>query len=183
MSLWRFFLVILRFNAVTFGGGYTIIPLLKQYFVENKKVLEEDEVLKLTTLAQSGPGVMVVSASLLLGYRLFGIKGALVGIMGAVLPPLVIISIISLFYQQFRSNLWVSAALAGIGGTGVSNLFITVFNKAINALKTNPVFSGLMMTASFAAGLLTDIRTSVIIFSVGLLSLILFSFYKEEQIP
>lgn len=183
MSLWNFFLVILKFNALTFGGGYTIIPLLKQYFVENKKILEEDEVLKITTLAQSGPGVMVVSASLLLGYRLFGKKGAFAGILGAVLPPLIIISVISLFYQQFRSNIWVSAALAGIGGTIVSILFVTVFNMAKNAMKKHPVFSAVMMTATFAVGFFTEIKTSVIIFSVGLLSLMTFSFFKEEQVP
>ncbi len=183
MSLWHFFLVILKFNAFTFGGGYTIIPLLRQYFSENKKLIAEEEILKLTTLAQSGPGVMVVSASLLLGYRLFGKKGALVGVLGAMLPPLIIISVISLFYQEFRSNVWVSAALAGIGGTIVSILFVTVWNMGKSAIKKHPLFSAFVMSATFAVGLLTEVKTSVIILTVGLGSLILFSVVREELIP
>ena len=73
-------------SAFTFGGGYVIIPLMRKKFVEQYHWIEEEEMLDLTAIAQSSPGAIAVNASILIGYRLAGLFGALVTVLGTVLP-------------------------------------------------------------------------------------------------
>ena len=75
------------YSAFTFGGGYVIVPLLKKKFVDDLKWIEEEEMLDLTAISQSSPGAMAVNTSMLIGYRVAGTAGALVTILGTVLPP------------------------------------------------------------------------------------------------
>ena len=98
------FLTTLEISAFTFGGGYVIIPLMRKTFVGKLKWIEDGEMLDLAAIAQSSPGPIAVNAAILVGYKSGGVPGALLSILGAVLPPLVIISVISAFYQAFRSN-------------------------------------------------------------------------------
>ena len=88
-------------SAFTFGGGYVIIPLMKKKFADDLHWIEEKEMLDLTAIAQSAPGPIAVNAAILIGYRIAGVLGALTTILGTVLPPLIILSVISLFYQAF----------------------------------------------------------------------------------
>lgn len=66
--------------------------------------MKEDEIPDMVAIAQSSPGVMAVNASIIIGYRVAGIRGALATVFGTVLPPMVILSVISVFYRQFRDN-------------------------------------------------------------------------------
>ncbi len=110
----KLFLSTLQLSACTFGGGFVIIPLMRRKFVEELHWIEEEEMMDLTAIAQSSPGAIAVNASLLVGYRVAGIFGALITLSGTVLPPLVIISIISLFYKAFRDNVIVNMAMTGM---------------------------------------------------------------------
>ena len=101
-------------SAFTFGGGYVIIPLMKKKFVDDLQWIEKDEMLNFAAIAQSSPGAVAVNAAILLGYRIAGIPGALVTILGTVLPPLLILSVISFFYAAFRDNAVVNAVLKGM---------------------------------------------------------------------
>ena len=92
-------------SAFTFGGGYVIIPLMQKTFVGKLKWIENNEMLDLTAIAQSSPGPIAVNAAILVGYKTAGKTGALISTAGAVLPPLIIISIISLFYQALDPEL------------------------------------------------------------------------------
>ena len=80
-------------SAFTFGGGYVIIPLMRKKFVEQLHWIDEEEMMDLTAIAQSSPGAIAVNASILVGYRVAGVPGALVTVLGTVLPPLIILSI------------------------------------------------------------------------------------------
>ena len=82
-------------SAVTFGGGFVIIPLMKKKFSDDLKWIEKDELLNLVAIAQSAPGSVAVNSSILIGYRVCGVLGALITILGTVLPPLIILSTIS----------------------------------------------------------------------------------------
>ena len=103
-----------RLSACTFGGGFVIIPLMRKRFVEELNWIEEQEMLDLTAIAQSSPGAIPVNASILVGYHVAGIPGALITVLGTVLPPLVIISVISFFYAAFRDNPVVNLAMTGL---------------------------------------------------------------------
>ena len=75
ISLRELFTTFFRINAVTFGGGYTIVPVIRDEFMKKKGLIDEDEMLDIVALAQSGPGAMAISTSLLTGYKLRGVKG------------------------------------------------------------------------------------------------------------
>ena len=110
----KLFLSTLTLSAFTFGGGFVIVSLMKKKFVDELHWIDDDDMLNLIAIAQASPGAIAVNGSILVGYRIAGFWGAVVSILGTILPPLVIISIISLFYAAFRTNEYVAAALKGM---------------------------------------------------------------------
>ena len=130
-KLWTLFWSTFQLSACTFGGGFVIIPLMRKKFVEDLQWIEEQEMLDLTAIAQSSPGAIAVNASILVGYRVAGMMGALCTVVGTVLPPLIIISIISLFYQAFRDEVdWI------IGGKGDTCWFAVMQDQFTITAKT-----------------------------------------------
>ena len=97
----KLFLSTLYLSAFTFGGGYVIVTLMKDKFVDKYHWIEENEMLDLIAIAQSAPGAIAVNGAIVVGYKLAGIVGVLTAILGTVLPPFLIISVISVFYQMF----------------------------------------------------------------------------------
>lgn len=88
-------------SAFTFGGGYVIVPLMRKKFVEQYKWIEEEEMLDLVAISQSCPGAIAVNASVLIGYRVGGVAGALATVLGTSLPPLIILSVNFVFLPGF----------------------------------------------------------------------------------
>ena len=103
--LWKLFISTLYLSAFTFGGGYVIVTLMKEKFVDELHWIEEDEMLDLIAIAQSAPGAIAVNGAIVVGYKLAGLLGALVAILATILPPFVIISAISYFYEKQKSAL------------------------------------------------------------------------------
>jgi chromate transporter len=112
--LWTLFSAMLTISAFTFGGGFVIVSLMKKKFVDTLHWLTEEEMLDMTALSQSAPGPIAVNAAILVGRRIAGVRGMLFAVTGTLIPPIVIIGIISLIYAQFASNEWVKAALTGM---------------------------------------------------------------------
>ena len=141
----------LKLSACTFGGGFVIVPLMRRRFVEELNWIEEQEMLDLIAIAQSSPGAIAVNASILVGYRVAGAAGALLTVMGTVLPPLAIISVISLVYQQFRDNTAVNMLMAGMLCGVAAVIFDVVINMARPFFQKKEVSSVLVLLASFFA--------------------------------
>ena len=112
--LWKLFLSTLYLSAFTFGGGYVIVTLMKDKFVDKYHWIEENEMLDLIAIAQSAPGAIAVNGAIVVGYKLAGLAGVLTAIFGTVLPPFLIISVISVFYQIFRDNFIIRELLDGM---------------------------------------------------------------------
>lgn len=146
---WQLFLSTFKLSACTFGGGFVIIPLMRERFVKELRWIEEEEMLDLTAIAQSSPGSIAINASILVGYHVAGIPGALITVVGAALPPLIIISIISAFYQAFRSNKYVSMAMAGMLAGVAAVVFDVVINMAWPILKKKRWLPIAVMLAAF----------------------------------
>ena len=137
--LWKLFESMFMLSACTFGGGFVIVSLMKKKFVEELEWIEEDEMLDITAITQSSPGPLPVNASVIIGYRMYGIVGSLVAILGTIIPPMVIISIISLFYNQFRENKYIAIALQ-VMRAGVAAVILDVtINLAKNVCKTRRI--------------------------------------------
>lgn len=136
------FLSTFQLSACTFGGGFVIIPLMRRKFVEELHWIEEREMMDLTAIAQSSPGAIAVNASILIGYHVAGIPGAFITTLGAVLPPLIIISIISLFYQAFRDNAVVNMVMTGmLAGVAavICDVVITMGKEIVQRKRLLPI--------------------------------------------
>ena len=94
----KLFFSTLYLSAFTFGGGYVIVTLMKQKFVDELHWIEEEEMLDLIAIAQSAPGAIAVNGAIVVGYKLCGLLGALVAIFATIIPPFLIITVISFFY-------------------------------------------------------------------------------------
>ena len=101
-KLRKIFFSTLYLSSFTFGGGYVIVTLLKKKFVDELHWIDEKEMLDLVAIAQSSPGAIAVNGSIVVGYKICGIPGIICAVLGAIIPPFVIISLISSFY-----TLWI----------------------------------------------------------------------------
>lgn len=158
-----------RLSACTFGGGFVIIPLMRKRFVEELGWVEEQEMMDLTAIAQSAPGAIAVNASILVGYHVAGVAGALLTVLGTVLPPLVIISVISLFYTAFRDNAVVNMAMTGMLAGVAAVICDVVFTMGKSVLKTRRRLYAAVMAASFAAVRLLNANIILVIVVCGLI--------------
>lgn len=162
-------------SASTFGGGFVIVSLMKKKFVEELKWLEEDEMLDITAIAQSSPGPIPINASVILGYRMQGILGSFVAVLGTAIPPIVIISIISVFYEQFRENKIISVALMVMRAGVAAVICDVVINLAKNVLKTGKILYTILMILSFVMTYFMGISAVTVILMclvVGLITLV-----------
>ena len=172
--LWKIFISTLYLSAFTFGGGYVIVTLMKKKFVEELGWLEEEEMLDITAIAQSSPGPIPINASVILGYRMYGVIGSLVAILGTALPPMIIISVISVFYTQFRSNRIIAIALQVMRAGVAAVIFDVVINLAKNVIATKRTLYILLMATAFVGKVILGVDAMIVILCclvVGLVDL------------
>lgn len=175
-KLWTLFHSMFMLSACTFGGGFVIVSLMKKKFVEELQWLEEDEMLDVTAITQSAPGPLMTNAAVIVGYRTAGIVGALIAILGSILPPMIILSIISVFYEQFRTNPYIATALQVMRAGVAAVIFDVVWNLAGNVWNTKRVMYIVMMVVAFFATCFFEVSAMLIIFTclgIGLVDLLL----------
>lgn len=165
----KLFVSTFQLSACTFGGGFVIIPLMRKKFVEELGWIEEQEMMDLTAIAQSSPGAIAVNASILVGYHVAGIPGALLTVLGTVLPPLIIIYVISFFYQQFRDNVIVNMAMTGMLAGVAAVICDVVINMAKSILEQKRVIPVLVLVGSFVAVRFFDVNIMVVILVCGMI--------------
>lgn len=181
-KLWTLFKAMFMLSACTFGGGFVIVSLMKKRFVEDLQWLEEDEMLDVTAITQSAPGPLMTNAAVIVGYRVAGIVGALTAILGSILPPVIIISVISVFYEQFRTNPYIATALQVMRAGVAAVIFDVVWKLAQNVWNTKRRLYLVMMLVAFLAACFFDISAMLIIFTclgIGLADL-LFTLKKDR---
>lgn len=167
-------------SAFTFGGGYVIVPLMKEKFVEKLKWIDEEEMLNLIAIAQSSPGAIAINTSIILGYKVGGIFGSFCTILGAILPPLIVISIISQFYEAFRSNPAVSAMLNGMQAGVAAVIANVVYDMTSGIVKKRDYVSIFIMLFAFVAQFYLKVNIIIIIVSCGLLGALRSKYQKSR---
>ena len=163
----KLFLSTFYLSAFTFGGGYVIVGLMRQKFVDAYGWIDEQEMIDIAAISQSAPGAIAVNASILVGYRLAGVPGALVTILGTITPPLLILSVISLFYTVFKESRGVNLVLRGMGAGVAAVICDVVWKMGRDVAKEGGAFSIVLMVLSFAAAFFFDVNVMVIIISCG----------------
>ena len=175
------FLATMRISAFTFGGGFVIIPLMRKTFVEKLGWIDDNEMLDFTAIAQSTPGPIAVNAAIIVGYKTGGVAGALISILGAILPPFVIISTISSFYTVIRDNVYVSYVLTAMSAGVAAIIMDVVITMATDIIKQKKLIPVLMMAASFVLVYFLDMNVILLIIISGFIGFICYWHDKKEK--
>lgn len=157
----------LYISTFTFGGGFVIVTFMKRKFVDELHWIDEQEMLDMTALAQSSPGAIAVNAAILVGWRVEGLPGMIVAVVGTIIPPMVILSVISCFYAAFAANPYVALVLKGMQAGVAAVILDVVCGLGAGVLKTkSPLYIGLMVLA-FVANFFLDVNVILIILAAA----------------
>lgn len=177
---WKLFLSTFKISAFTIGGGYVIVPLMRKKFVEELKWIDEEEMLNLVAISQSAPGPIAVNTSVMVGYRLAGVVGALVTTVGTVLPPLISITVIAKFYLNFKESKIINALLLGMRA-GVAAVITDVIIKMVrDIIKTKSKIFMAIMIVSFVLAVIIEINVALIIILCGAFGAVYFNIFKRN---
>lgn len=113
-ELFQIYSIFFRMGAVTFGGGYAMLPILRREIVQSRGWVDEETIIDYYALSQGLPGIIAINVSVFIGYRRKGVPGAVAAALGMVSPCIIIITIIAAFLSNFQDNVYVRHALAGI---------------------------------------------------------------------
>lgn len=149
--LFPLFLETFKLSAFTIGGGYVIVPLMKKKFVEKLGWISEEEMLDFVSMAQSCPGAMAVNASLFVGYKMAGFLGQAMALLGTILPPLILLCIISVAYTAFASNSVVKAVLAGMSAGVAAVMLDVVITMVGKFVKNKDIIALIIVACAFSA--------------------------------
>lgn len=168
-SLKTLFFTFFKIGLFTFGGGYAMIALLEEEFIQRRKWLDKDEFLDMTAIAESTPGPVAINSATYLGYKLAKVPGAATATVAVCLPSFLIIYAISLFFEQFTQLTVIANAFKGIQ-VCVIYLIFSAGVRMLKALDKSPFATGV-----FAAVMLVMVGLSLAGVSVSSILLILLS--------
>lgn len=168
-SLETLFFTFFKIGLFTFGGGYAMIALLEEEFIQRRKWLDKDEFLDMTAIAESTPGPVAINSATYLGYKLAKVPGAATATVAVCLPSFLIIYAISLFFEQFTQLTVIANAFKGIQ-VCVIYLIFSAGVRMLKALDKSPFATGVL-----AAVMLVMVGLSLSGVSVSSILLILLS--------
>ncbi len=175
-NMFKMFLILAKIGAFTLGGGYAMIPLVQKEFVENQKWIDNEEFMDIVALSQSIPGALIINSSTYLGYRLFGFTGAVVACLGSMLPAVVIILIVAIFFNQIRENKLVEEIFQGVRPAVVALILFSVIKMSKSVPKN--LFNFIWIGLSVIAIAIFSINPIIIIVTSGIIGYLL---YREER--
>lgn len=168
-SLRTLFFTFFKIGLFTFGGGYAMIALLEEEFIQRRKWLDKDEFLDMAAIAESTPGPVAINSATYLGYKLAKVPGAATATVAVCLPSFLIIYAISLFFEQFTQLTVIANAFKGIQ---VCVIYL-IFSAGVRMLKA--LDKSLFATGVLAAVMLVMVGLSLAGVSVSSILLILLS--------
>lgn len=148
-SLGTLFFTFFKIGLFTFGGGYAMIALLEEEFIQRRRWLDKDEFLDMTAIAESTPGPVAINSATYLGYKLAGVPGAATATVAVCLPSFLIIYAISLFFEQFTQLTVIANAFKGIQ-VCVIYLIFSAGVRMLQALDRSLFSSGVLLSVFLA---------------------------------
>ena len=154
-----------------------MVPLIEREMVNKKKWIGEDEIVDIIAITQSIPGALATNMSALVGYRIAKVKGAIVSVLGVILPSFIIIVLIAMFFTQFKdleivqnSFLGIRSVVAGL----IAAASIRILKKAAVDIYTSTV-----VVAAVVLLILTDIEPIFIIIGGLAFGLLIYFFFPK----
>jgi len=175
--LWDLFFTFFKIGTFTIGGGLAMLPVIEREIVDKKGYINKEEIVDAFAVSQSLPGVIAINSAIYVGYRIAGFIGALVAVLGVVLPSFIIILLIAVLFSTVSGNPIIDKALTGAkaGIAGVIAFAVVRLGKRI----IRDIFSLVLAVAAFIVAFLFDINIALIII-LGALSG--FVFYRLRGI-
>lgn len=173
----KLFFSTLRISAVAFGGGLVIVELLRKRFVEEYCWITKEDMVDIISLAQSTPGAIAGNTAMLIGYRMVGIKGALLSLLATILPPLFFIIILSITYSYFRDIAVVEFLLKGMQAGVAAVVLNLVINMGQDVVRGKSIVTILILALAFIASFFFQFSVPLIILA-GATAGIIRSYYK-----
>lgn len=168
----KLFFSTLYISSFTFGGGFVIVTFMKKKFVDELHWLTEQEMLDMTALAQASPGSIAVNAAILVGWKIDGLLGMAVAVLGTILPPMLILSVISFFYSIFITNPYVVITLKGLQAGVAAVILDVVCGLGSNVLATRSPVYILLMAAAFIASFFLNVNVIFIILAATVFGIV-----------
>ncbi len=175
MLLWNFF----KFGCFTFGGGLSIVAQMQKVFANEKKLISDEELLDLTSVARSLPGTMIGNAAMMFGYRIAGATGGFICVAAMTLMPMIILCAVALFYTAFRDNMWIASAMNGVRSAVVPIIVSAALGMRKGAFRFPPCI--LVMLLSLALYLIFNLSCIYLVILGAVLGLIICEAYERKQ--
>ena len=163
----KLFFSTLYISSFTFGGGFVIVTFMKKKFVDELHWIDEQEMLDMTALAQSSPGAIAVNGAILVGWQVEGLLGMVIAVLGTIIPPMAILSVISLFYAAFATNTYVALVLKGMQAGVAAVILDVVCGLGGNVLQTRSPLYILLMVGAFVANFVFNVNVIVVILAAA----------------
>ena len=159
-------------SACTFGGGFVIVTLMKRKYVDELHWLDEQEMLDYTSLAQASPGAIAVNAAVLVGWKIGGLPGMLLSVIGTILPPMLILAAIAFFYAAFAANRFVALALRGMQAGVAAVIFDVVLSLGGQVFKGEKAFNAVLLAAAFGLSFFANVNVVYLILAAAVIGVI-----------
>lgn len=159
-------------SACTFGGGFVIVTLMKRKYVDELHWLDEQEMLDYTALAQASPGAIAVNAAVLVGWKIGGLPGMLLSVIGTILPPMLILAAIAFFYAAFAANRFVALALRGMQAGVAAVIFDVVLSLGGQVFKGEKAFNAVLLAAAFGLSFFANVNVVYLILAAAVIGVI-----------
>ena len=176
-ELLELYLAFFRIGGLTFGGGLTMLPMLKYELVEKKDWVSEDDLLDYYAVGQCTPGIIAVNVATFVGYKRKGVIGGICSTLGMISPSLIIVSILAMFLQQFMDNVWVQHGVEGIKIVVCAlmlNTVLTMGKKSITGKLT-----AVAAILGFVGAVFTPVPTVALVIVAGIVGIVLNKAGKE----
>lgn len=134
-NIFQIFLTFSKIGAFTIGGGYAMLPVIKEE-ITKKGWLEENDFTDIVALAQAAPGLLAVNISIFTGYRICGVKGSIVATLGSILPSFIIILAIAALFSDYQDNPVAIKIFKGIRPVVISLIAVPMLEMARKGNKT-----------------------------------------------
>ena len=160
--LWLFG-INLFISSFTFGGGYVVVPMFRKYFVRKRRLFGEEELMEMAAVAQSAPGAIAINLSALAGHRVGGVLGVVISGIAAILPPLLLLTVISHWYSVFISNLLLAAVLRGMQA-GVAAVIVDYIIDMVRMItKQRSALLTALIPIVFAANFIFHVHVAILL--------------------
>lgn len=162
-STWILFITMLKIGALTFGGGYAMVPLFEDEFVQKRQWVTDEDMVNILALSQSVPGAIAINCGILIGYRLHRLKGALIAVAGIILPSVIVLTAVTYLYEAVRDNPYVAGALRGIRAAVVA-LLVSAFIRFSKPFRKD-IVAIIVFIVAFILSLIVEVNSIYIILS------------------